>query len=303
MKSAILSLIAASTVSGAWAGNWELTIGPAWRARAKTTISAEPGQASSMFSYDRNPADHAGDWRADEVVRVPDALTPGEELYAATAVGTTKSSVPASAADDVSRPLGLKADLGCTVFAWKRLSVALNLHLAGYWRLRSSAAGGHTRISQVKDYWLFEDGPYPDDTDFSSFKPAADPDLAYREDLGSYVTKTPSLRVRGDLYQIGFGPKLAFAATDFLSVYGGVEALCNLAYLDCRAGDAQESEVRCLGGFGVRLGANLGLTEHLGLYGEAGYERIDEAEASVDGRRARVDYSGLVVSAGFVLRF
>ena len=51
------------------------------------------------------------------------------------------------------------------------------------------------------------------------------------------------------------------------------------------------------------VGLTARLTDGLGLFAEVGYEWIDRFGASADGLSARVDFSGLVVSAGLAASF
>ena len=56
-------------------------------------------------------------------------------------------------------------------------------------------------------------------------------------------------------------------------------------------------------GFAGEVGLTARLTDNLGLFAEVGYEWIDRFGASADGLSARVDFSGLVVSAGLAASF
>lgn len=51
------------------------------------------------------------------------------------------------------------------------------------------------------------------------------------------------------------------------------------------------------------VGLTARLTDNFGLFAEVGYEWIDRFGASADGLSARVDFSGLVVSAGLAASF
>jgi len=212
---------------------------------------------------------------------------------------------------DTDRPLGLRAYVGYDFYATRRFSIGLGLKFAAYWNMRSSASGyaggGSIKVNRTKDYYLYSNGPIPDDTDFMSFYPDADPYLPYRENeslpteqiAGSMV----NARIRSDLYQIGLGPQATWHAFDWIDFYGRVEALCNLAHMNFDVGADSGTDTECLLGFGGTLGCSAFFTDNFGLYAEVGYEWVDKAETDLDRARADVDFSSLVVSAGAIIRF
>lgn len=162
-------------------------------------------------------------------------------------------------------------------------------------------------MHKTKDYFLFNDGPIPDDTDFTSCYPEADPYLPYRQDenlpseqiAGSVI----NARIRSDLYQIGIGPQATWHVFDWLDFYGRIEALCNLAHMNFEVGSGDSMDTKCLLGFGGTLGCSAFFTENFGLYAEAGYEWVDEAEINLGRAKANVDFSSFILSTGVIVRF
>jgi len=327
-----IALFAVATLVGAAAtaeeeaggrGKWSFSVGPAWRSSVKSSISGQAGgpsvAASRKVTYDKEIADH-GPWSASDVEIVQDPNFPGNpdfQLYAATQTKTETTVTPGYGAADLSesdrdRPLGVSFAVGYDFYSFDRFSAGLTLRFAGYWDMKSQAcgqAGGGTVTSRSwKDYYLFNDGPFPNDTDFSYFYPDTEPYAPYHQDLGVTGRQTiPSERVcarfSSDLYQVGIGPRLAWWANDRVEVFGGIEALCNFARLDVECGSARRTETDCLLGVGARLGITAFLTENIGLQVEAGYEWIDEAEVSLGDIRAEADYSSFVATAGISLYF
>ena len=214
-------------------------------------------------------------------------------------------------ATDTRAPLGLKARAGHDVWTAGDFSLALDLRFAGYWGVRADASGrggGATAVTRTgTDWWLFTGGPYPDDRDFG-YAPNPERDPSAPTTWGpETVTRTPGqavrARLRADLYQVGLGPTVTWRACPWLDAYAGAAALCNLAHLDFDAGASRASETRCRPGFAGEVGLTARLTDGLGLFAEVGYEWIDRFGASADGLSARVDFSGLVVSAGLAASF
>lgn len=299
---------------------WRLTVGPAWRARVKSSISGRGSvagvAASRTVTADRDVAGH-GPWRADEVVTVQDPDNPGDpsaRMYAATRTVTETVVTPSGTqvrldGSDVDRPLGVKAALGYDIWSAGRFSLGLDLTFAAYWNMRSaafgSAGGGRIDVRRTTEYYLFGNGPIPDDTDFTSFQPDTEPyrrdtvDLAPTELAGRRL----HARIRSDLYQVGLGPRATWRVCDGLDAYGRVEALCNLAHLDFDMGASRTGETKCMPGVGGTVGLAAALAEGVSLYAEAGYEWIDTAETKLGRAQAEVDFSGLVLGAGVAVSF
>lgn len=302
-------------------GRWNISVGPAWRSRVKSSISGRGSgpsiPASQTTTYDQDIAGH-GPWSAGEVgTTVPDPQNPGERLYAVTRTGTETTVTPRSGTtalndSDIDRPLGISLSAGRDFYTSGGFSAGLSIRFAGYWDMKSHAcgqAGGGTMTTRSwRDYHLFYDGPIPYDGDFGGFYPDPDPYLPYREDLGGPASQTiPGRRIcarlSSDLYQVGIGPKLTWRAHDRIDVFGGVEALCSFSRLEVECGGARRTETECLPGVGARLGLVAYLTDNIGLQVDAGYEWLDEADVSLGGVRAEVDYSSFVATAGIALRF
>jgi len=298
---------------------WRLTIGPAWRARVKSSISAQANglTPSHTLTYDKDITGH-GTWSVGEVEKVQDPDYPTDptfEKYAAPRTATQTTVTPTGTTllenSSTDRPLGLKANLGYDFYSAERFSVELNMKFAAYWNMRSTASGvvgGGTRVvRQTTDYYLFSSGPIPDDTDFTSCYPDADPYLPYRQEGAPTSTVVPgnfmSARIRSDLYQIGLGPLATWHILPWLDAYGRAEALCNLAHMSLDSGSLSRSDTKCLLGFGGALGLSAFFTDNIGIYGEAGYEWIDKAETDIRNAKADVDYSSLVLSAGLIYFF
>ena len=324
MKKVVLILVAAmaaSAMAESTLGGWSLTIGPAWRSRVKSSIHGTAPVPAVQYShtgptYDKDVAGH-GAWSVDDVDGiVQDPHYPNDtskQKYEVVRTGTETTVTPYSSNaalsdDDIDRPLGLKFSLGKDFYENERFAIGLNLKFAGYWNMRSSATGyaggGVMSVRTTKDHYLFNDGPIPNDTDFEDFYPSTTP---YKTDdetvetpiAGSYV----GARIRSDLYQIGIGPKFTYHIFDWLDAYGNVEALCNIAHMECDCGTSSGSDTECLLGFGGHLGLTGFFTDNIGLYAEVGYEWIDKAETDLGSAKIDVDYSSLVVSAGAVFRF
>lgn len=318
----VLSFAGLAESERSGARGWTLTVGPAWRARVKSSISGTgrvPGVSPShSVVYDKDIAGH-GPWSVGEVEKVPDPDYPADptfQKYAATRTATTTTVTPYSndaalGGSDADRPLGLRAIVGYDFYATERFSLGLGLKFAAYWNMRSSASGhaggGSISVHRTKDYYLFNNGPIPDDTDFTSFYPDTDPYLPYQENeelpseqiAGSFI----NARIRSDLYQIGIGPQATWHAFDWLDFYGRVEALCNIAHMNFEVGPDDSTDTKCLFGFGGTLGCAAFFTENFGLYAECGYEWVDKAETDLGRARADVDFSSFIISTGAIVRF
>ena len=308
-----------ASVTAARAEGWHVSAGPAWRSRVKTSVrGAAPvptvAGGTARSGYDRDPG--AGDFDPSAVVERPDPDVPGDTLWAVGASFTETTTTPGDGAarvnaTDAHGPLGLKARAGYDVWDAGPVSFALDLRFAGYWNIRSSATGraggGSVATRTGTDWWLFTGGPYPDDRDFA-YAPNPERDPSTPTTWGpETVAHTPGqavrARLRADLYQMGLGPTVTWRAFPWLDAYAGAAALCSLAHLDFDAGASRASETRCRPGFAGEVGLTARLTDGLGLFAEVGYEWIDRFGASADGLSARVDFSGLVVSAGLAASF
>ena len=324
MKKEILMVAVAGLMTTAFADNpWRLTIGPAWRARVKSSVSGSAPvagvAASHTTTYDKADPNTKTSFDVSETEVVQDPLYPGDPTfrnYAYTRTATETIVTPHGTqagldGSDMDRPLGLKATLARDLFATERLSFGLGATFAAYWKMRSAvsgAAGGGTRVVNVtKDYYLFSGGPIPPDSDFTALHPDSSPYLPYRETTPGTPTEIAGSRVharlRSDLYQIGLGPQATWHICGGLDAYGRVQALCNLAHLDFDVGAASRADTKCLFGAGGAMGLAATLAEHLGLFVEVGYEWLDKAEARLGRAEAEVDFSSLTLSAGLVFDF
>lgn len=304
------------------ANPWRLTVGPAWRSRVKASISGnaqvDAVSASHTVTYDKDIAGKTS-WGIGDVTTVPDtdlSAPAGSTLYAAESVRTETTVSPGSDsgridASDEDSPLGFKMGIGYDFHDDGRFSVGIDLKFAAFWDMESavsgSVGGGTVRVKTDKDYFLFENGPYPNDTDFSYLLPNADPYLPYREAISDTTTALPSSAIRAmvtsDLYQLGVGPRFGWHVCNWLDAYAGVSMLCNIASVDFDVNGRGESATECRFGAGADMGLAAWLTENIGLYAEVGYEWVDEPTVKNGGMSARMDYSSLIVSAGAIVRF
>ena len=307
----LAAVAGAAESDGTSANRWHVTVGPAWRARVKTEISgATPVPA---VSASQTTTKESGE---RVVVQDPVQEPAGATLYAEKETVTETSvaaggGAAAMGATDERRPLGVKARTVYDVWQGDAISVGLGLRFAGYWNVRSSAfgaaRGGSVTVRRTTDYYLYENGPYPDDGDFEFASPNAEPYLPYREtsddETTLFASQVRGARLTADLYQIGIGPSVTWHALGWLDAYAGVAALCNIASFDMSAGAKDSSETQCRFGVAAEVGLIGYLTENFGIYGEVGYEWVDGFDTSVDGLSADVDFSSLMVSAGVVLAF
>ena len=304
------------------ANPWRLTVGPAWRSRVKASISGnaqvDAVSASHTVTYDKDIAGKTS-WGIGDVTTVPDTdptAPAGSTLYAAESVRTERTVSPGDAsgrmdAADEDSPLGFKMGVGYDFYDDGRFSVGIDLKFVAFWDMESavigSAGGGTVRVKTDKDYFLFENGPYPNDTDFSYSLPNADPYLPYREAISDTTTTLPSSAIRAmvtsDLYQLGIGPRFGWHVCNWLDAYAGVSMLCNIASVDFDVNGRGESATECRFGAGADMGLAAWLTENVGLYAEVGYEWIEEPTVKNGGMSAGMDYSSLIVSAGAIVRF
>ena len=301
---------------------WRLTVGPAWRSRVKASISgsaqSDAVSASHTVIYDKDIAEKTS-WGIGDVTTVPDTdstAPAGSTLYAAESVRTETTVSPGSGsgridASDEDSPLGFKVGVGYDFYDDGRFSVGLDFKFAAFWDMESqvsgSAGGGTVRVKKDKDYFLFENGPYPNDTDFSYSLPNVDPYIPYRESISDTTTVLPSQSIRAmvtsDLYQFGIGPRFGWHVCNYLDAYAGVSALCNIASVDFEVNGHGESASECRFGVGVDMGLAAWFTENVGLYAEVGYEWIDEPTVKNGGMSAELDYSSLIVSTGLIVKF
>ena len=304
------------------ANPWRLTVGPAWRSRVKASISGnaqvDAVSASYTVTYDKDIAGKTS-WGIGDVTTVPDTdptAPAGSTLYAAESVRTETIASPGSGsgridASDEDSPLGFKMGIGYDFYDDGHFSVGLDLKFAAFWDMESqvsgSAGGGTVRVKKDKDYFLFENGPYPNDTDFSYSLPNVDPYLPYREAISDRTTILPLSAIRAmvtsDLYQLGIGPCFGWHVCNWLDAYAGVSALCNIASVDFDMNGRGESATECRFGVGADVGLVAWLTENIGLYAEVGYEWIDAPTVKNGGMSAELDYSSLIVSTGLMVRF
>ncbi len=321
--------------SVAQARGWRMTIGPGFRSTMKTELRGTPTAADTTERHNSTRYDdlEAGNWHnydnAETLVKKadPNATAAGYSdaeaerfaipaTYYITTVHYDGTGTPIDATDRPSS-LGVKARMGFDFYEDETISVGLDLRLAGYWNMRSSAAGriagSRAMTTTYTDYWLFEDGPYPIAGDYTRDPYANAPSRHPYDEFdgndpvtvegGTTTGRAVGMRIRSDLYQIGLGPTVSWHAFSWLDAYVSVAALCNIASLDFEAGESRTSDTKCALGFAGDIGLAAYLTDNIGLYAEVGYEWIDRFEVDVDALSARMDYSSLVVSAGVAFKF
>ena len=304
------------------ANPWRLTVGLAWRSRVKASLSGNvpvtPVQSSHTVTYDKDVVGTTS-WGVGDVTTVPDTdpyAPAGSTLYAVESVRTETTITAGDASgrlngSDDDSPLGFKMSAGYDFYDDECFTIGLDFRFAAYWNMKSdvsgAAAGGAMRVQTMKDYYLFESGPYPDDIDFSYCLPETSPHLPYRETLGDTTTTLPGSAIRAmvtsDLYQLGIGPRFGWHVCEWLDAYAGVSALCNIASIDFDVNGSGRSVTECRFGAGADLGLAAWLSENLGIYAEVGYEWIDEPTVRNGGMSAEMDYSSLIVSIGGIVRF
>lgn len=293
--------IAAMVSTTALAG-FNFNAGYAWRTQAKTSFKGLTKEITPPGGIYKdgyiNLGEYAEDgfpaWEGGSFGTEQNTTVPTENDY--TLILNRSDSV-ASGSDDESAH-GVTASVGYDFYEGETFSLGATLRFAGYWGIKNSRPGGYMVYNDTYRFTGLLDGidPQPDRTNYD------EPD----EYLGrDYLVGGPGGRVtlKSDLYQIGLGPKATWHALSFLDVYGGVEALCCFTSSDLDAGGASTSEVNNLWGVGGHLGLAGCITENLGVFGQVGYEWIDEDDVSVKGIHAKTDYSSLVLSAGLQYRF
>ncbi len=324
-KTALFATLVVLTSAAVEAGGFRFSAGLAWRSRAKLeTRGVEPvatvPASTSQTDHDRNPSTRS-DWTAAEVTETrpePGGL-PDDKVWAVGAsfvetVVTPGESEAFVATSDTRSPLGFKANLGLDFYENETISVGLDLRFAGYWNMKASAmgtaAGATTMTHTGTDWWLFLDGPYPDDNNFGPFIPERTAETeavaptTWGEESYSYAPGTVvRSRLCADLYQVGLGPTVTWHAFSWLDAYASVAVLCNIASIDFEAGAASMSDTQCRLGFAGDVGLAAYLTKNIGVYAEVGYEWIDDFDASVNGFSADIDFSSIVVSAGIAFKF
>lgn len=301
---------------------WRLTVGPAWRSRTKAAISGnaqvDAVSASHTVTYDKDIAGKTS-WGIADVTTVPDTdptAPAGSMLYAAESIRTERIVSPGSAfgrldGSDEDSPLGLKIGVGYDFYDDGCFSIGLDFKFAAFWDMESqvsaSAGGGTVRVKTDKDYFLFENGPIPGETDFTDFLPSKDPYLDYRKPISDMTTILPSSAIRAmvtsDLYQLGIGPRFGWHICNWLDAYAGVSVLCNIAAVDFEANGRGESAVECRFGVGADVGLAAWFSENIGFYADVGYEWIDEPTVRNGGLSTEIDYSSLIVSTGLMVSF
>lgn len=311
---AALSVLAESEDS---LGRWSFSAGPAWRSNIKMSIKGQSSVAPDSFDMEAARGD-AEKWTEEQgkmsIVDHPDAgqdMTPDDaQIWALEEVRYESAGTGDSVNDDKSS-MGANFQLGYDFYQSEKLSIGLNARFAGYWNMKSGRRSIGSAFDTWKDVYIFESNP-----PVEAFKPEAGDEYTLRDDLAERVDTTFDqggvgvMRMRGDLYQLGLGPKVAWTpfagcescSLDWLTIYGGVEALCNISHLKLE-GAASGSSTDCLLGFGGNVGILANFTENLGLYGQVGYEWIDKHDYNVGGFKSEIDYSSLVISAGLQYRF
>ena len=305
-------------------GRWTFSAGPAWRSRVKLeTHGTLVAPAATPRSTTKRDMTDSANWTDASLVADPNAGTGGipddGQLWG---VSDTRTEVYGAAganyaanASNEERPLGLNLQ-GCYDFLQgETWSVGLNLRFAGYWNMKSSSRGrynaGSTRTETWTDNYIFPDlspeaalAPDPSDNIVAN---GSTLDGSMTDTHGSRAVST---RLRAGLYQIGLGPKVTWSpfvgwcdSLSWLDVYGGVEVLCNIAHTEFDADGRSSSQTDCLLGFGGNVGLVGNITDNIGIYGQVGYEWIDDTDVSTGGFKADVDYSSLVLSAGIQVRF
>ncbi len=111
-----------------------------------------------------------------------------------------------------------------------------------------------------------------------------------------------SVRWKGDLYQLGLGPKATVHCTEWLDAYAGCEMLVGISHssLDTPSGRGSDTDARL--GCGGYLGL-AGWYECVGVFAQVGYDYLDDSSISAGGYRAKTDFSGLNLSVGLAVRF
>ncbi len=300
-------------------GRWTFSAGPSWRSQIKMKIKGQNSVAPESFDMEAAKGDN-DKWAAEqdkmEIKTHPDAGKEGSMVPEGAPIWTLEeiryeSFGTGESVNDEKSSMGANFQLGYDFYQSETLTIGLNARFAGYWNMKSGRRSIGSAFETWKDVYIFENS-----IPMADFKPEPEDGYTLREDLSEKTGTTTTgggfgaARVRGDLYQIGLGPKFSWTpfagcescSLDWFTIYGGVEALCNISHAKFE-GAASGSSTDCLLGFGGNLGILAGLTENLGLYGQVGYEWIDKHDYNVGGFKSEIDYSSLVISAGLQYRW
>lgn len=310
-------------------GRWTFSAGPAWRnqVKMKTKCSFVAPTPVEPSTTKRDMLNNSANWTDATLVDDPLAGQGGIPNDAKIwGVDDTRTEVYPDGYEVVEangesedHPMGINLQGGFDFYQSETLSVGLNLRFAGYWNMKSSTRGIYQSFTTTEvwtDHYIFPEMPPSEDfkpTKWDTIEQPNEPnDTTFvSKDTAVSGVGAVSSRFRGDLYQIGLGPKFAWTpfagceacSLDWLTIYGGVEALCNISHTKLNTTGAAGSSTDCLLGFGGNLGVLANFTENLGLYGQVGYEWIDKDDISVGGFKSEIDYSSLVISAGLQYRF
>ncbi len=284
---ALFGMVSALAALSAAADGFSASAGYAWRSRVRTKFersATPPGGA-----YDNGSLAGNQNWTyagAYENTRYADQnYTPAEPIYS---MGLVRSEGVVDASDD-SGAHGLNLSAAYGLWSTAAFELALQGRFAGFWDIENAAAAAGVTYT---DYYSF--GPLPVD-------PTADE--ARFEERVQNASAPHRVRLRADLYQIGLGPKATWHALSWLDVYAGADVLLNIAHASFSTDAGSSSDTDCLIGFGGNMGVVGRITKNVGIYGQIGYEWIDDSDMSAGGYRAETDYSSLVLSAGVQFRF
>lgn len=298
----IFGFAAAALVSASAFADFSFNAGYSWRTPMKTSFKGTTTEITppggiyndGRITFGEMAEDGYPDWEGGTFGTAQNTTVPTGNDY--TLILNRDESVASGSDEDSIH--GFTAAMGYDFYEGEAISIGATLRFAGYWGLNNSTPGGYMVYNDTYRFTGLLDGrdPQPDRMNFD------EPDAYEGRD---YIIGGPGGRVtlKSDLYQIGLGPKVTWHALSFLDVYGGVEALCCFVNSDLDAGGAAKSEVSNLWGVGGHLGLTGYVTENIGVFGQAGYEWIDEDEIRVKGISAKTDYSSLVLSAGLQFRF
>jgi len=300
----------AQEVEGTDYSRWTFTVGPSWRHNVRTRFRTRRSNAQS-YGYGAygayvNPDNDGAtsDWSGTPVV-VDDPEVPGESLYA---LQTVQQSVDASAngssggGKDDDDSIGLALSACYDVWRNDFFSVGIRGSFSGFWNMsgRSRVA---SLVSTRTTTYTFDTGPDPS----LGVAPVSGVDEVYTDSAQtstevSEVVRGGSIRWKGDLYQLGLGPRAAVHVTDWLDVYAGCEMLLGISHASVSSSSGSGSDTDAKLGCGGYVGL-AGWYEDVGVFAQVGYDYLDESEVSCSGFRAETDYSGLNVSAGLAVRF
>ena len=297
IKFAVCTLAAA--ISASALADWSFNVGYAWRSQADTSFKGASAQGRSGGNYadghvnDGVTAEGYPDWEGDNFSQLPSRTVAGKYDYALLLNGSEANGSGGS--DDSAS--GLTASIGCDLYRQDAFDISAVLRFAGYWGFENSSAGGASTYLDTYRFTGLLAGidPEPSPANYDI------PEFEGRE----YLSGGPGGRVtlKSDLYQLALGPKVTWHAASWLDIYGGAEVLCCFANDRLDAGGASTDEVNNLWGLGLSAGFTGWLDESVGIFGQIGYEWIEDDEISVQGVRAETDYSSLILSVGLRFRF